>query len=77
MEEGEVSAQNGKAAHQSWVMTNLPNPRAISLPPPPWGAGVWLLPAEPDQTPPRGSEVEGVGLSETTKLLLGLSGVFF
>lgn len=57
-------------------MTNLPNPKAISLPAPPRGAGVWLVPAGSDKTPQR-VWGWGVGLSPTTKLTLEVKWVFF
>ena len=37
-------------------MTNLPNPGTLSLPPSPWGAEVWLVPAKSDKTPTGGGE---------------------
>lgn len=57
-------------------MTNLPNPKAISLPAPLRGAGVWLVPAGSDKTPQR-VWGWGVGLSPTTKLTLEVKWFFF
>ena len=52
-------------------MTNLPNPGTLSLPPSPWEAEVWLVPAESDKTP---TQMVGGRLFRTSNLVLELSG---